>query len=126
MTKNSVGNVTEILNLLDDDKWSGEEIRQHYTELIDKWGEWEIVGKDGAGIVVRYVDVRNAMFSGLAITFGSLMFVSLLFAIVFGKIVFPLLKKHYENTNDELVDIATLQSAAQINEMTKSKKKEWF
>ena len=126
MLKNSVGNVTEILDLLDDDKWSGQEIEQNYAALVEKWGEWEIIGKDGAGIVVRYVDVRNAMFSGLAITFGALALISLVIAIVFGKIVFPLLKKHYDNTNEELVDVATLQSAAQINEMHKNKKEGWF
>ena len=125
MIKNSVGNITEILNLLDDTKWSGEEIQKHYAELIDRWGEWEIVGKDEAGIVVRYVDIRNAMFSGVAMTFGVFMFLSFVVAIIFGKIVFPLLKRHYEDSNEELVDITTLQSAAQINEMSKSKK-EWF
>ena len=61
---NSIGNVTEILHLLDKDIYTGEEIAQHYKMLVEKWGEWEIVGADAAGLVIRYVDIRNALFSG--------------------------------------------------------------
>lgn len=126
MIKNSVGNVTEILDLLDKEKWSGEELRMNYAELVEKWGEWEIVGDGMAGVVVRYVDVGNALFSGLAITYLCLMILSLTFAVLFGKLIFPLLRNHYKNANDELVDVATLQSAQQINDMHKKGKKEWF
>ena len=125
MIKNSIGNITEILNMLDKDVYNAEEIRQNYQMLIDKWGEWEIIGENSAGVVVRYVDIGNALFSGLAITFMSLTFIMFVLAIMFGKIIFPLLSKHYKNLNDELVDVATLQSAKQINDMTKNKK-EWF
>jgi hypothetical protein len=127
--KNSIGNVVDILNALDKKTWSGEELSANYQALIEKWGEWEIIGQGSAGIVVRYVDIGNALFSGLAITFATASFVSFACALVFGKIVFPLLYKHYKNSNEELVDIATLQSATQINDMAnkgKDKKKEWF
>jgi hypothetical protein len=122
--KNSIGNVTEILNLLDKENYTGAELRDNYRALVEKWGEWELVGEDSAGIIVRYVDIRNALFSGMMIMFATLSVIFFVCAIVFGKIVFPMLAKHYEETNGELVDIATLKSAEQINEI--SKRKEWF
>lgn len=91
---------------------------------MSKWGEWEIIGAGSAGLVIRYVDVGNALFSGLMITFSTLTFVSLCAAFAFGKIMFPLLSKYFKNNNDEMVDMATLKSASQIDAM--SKKKEWF
>lgn len=123
--RHSVGNITDILTLLDKDTHTAVELRENYKHLVEKWGEWELVGENAAGLVVRYVDVGNALFSGLMITFSTLAIVFFSCAVVFGKIVFPLLAKHYKNTNDELVDVATLRSAEQINNMTKTRK-EWF
>lgn len=120
MFQNSVGNITDILQKLDGDVYNKEEIIANYNELAAKWGEWEIVGAS-----VRYIDIGNALFSGLMMTFSTLALVSLSFAIILGKIVFPLLKRYYENTNEEMVDLATLKSASQIDELT-SKRKEWF
>ena len=124
MLKNSIGNVTEILELLDEDNYSGTEIIQNYAYLVEKWGEWEIIGADSAGLVIRYVNVGNALFSGLMITFSTLSFVSFCAAILFGKIMFPLLAKHFINSNEEMVDMATLRSASQIEQISKTK--EWF
>ena len=124
MIQNSIGNITEILHLLDKDIYTGEEIAEHYEYLVEKWGEWEIVGADSAGLVIRYVDIRNALFSGLMITYTILTVVSLSLSIILGKIVFPQLAKLYSNNNAEMVDVATLKSAQKIEDMTS--KKEWF
>lgn len=127
--KNSVGNVTEILGLLDKKAFTGQELKVNYEMLVEKWGEWEVSGMSSAGLVIRYVDVSNALFSGLMITFGTLTIISLCVAIVFGKIIFPLLMKHFETSNAEIVDLATLKSATQIDkidQVVKKKEKEWF
>ena len=124
--RNSIGNVVEILELLDADKYGGEQIQENYAMLVEKWGEWEIIGAGSAGLVIRYVDVGNALFSGLMVTFCTLTIISLVCAIVFGKIVFPMLEKYYTNNNEEMVDLATLKSASQIDEMSKKSRKEWF
>lgn len=116
----------EILDLLDKDKYTGEELKENYLMLVQKWGEWEIVGKDSGGFVVRYIDIGKAFFSELMIVNIVMIFLFLVFAVLFGKIIFPLLAKHYDASNNELVDMAALKSAAQINELTNSKKKEWF
>lgn len=124
MTKNSVGNITEILNLLDKDTHTAEQLATNYQSLISKWGEWEIIGGGTAGLTVRYVNIGNALFSGLMITFSVFTVISFVLAILLGKIIFPLLYKHFTNLNEEMVDMATLKSASQIEQM--SKKKEWF
>lgn len=128
MIQNSVGNISEIIRLLDSDLYNEAEIREHYQMLVEKWGEWEIVGASSAGLVVRYVDIRNALFSGLMITYTILAIVCLVFAIVLGKIVFPTLVKYYTNNNDEMVDMATLKTAAKVDASLEDKptKKEWF
>lgn len=123
--RNSVGNVTEILDLLDKEKYNETELVENYKFLVDKWGEWEIIGAGSAGLVIRYVDVANALFSGLMITFTTLTVIFLALAILFGKIIFPLLSSYYKNSNEQMVDLATLKSASQIDEISKSKK-EWF
>lgn len=124
MVKNSVGNVVEILELLDKDTHSGNELAQNYNVLVERWGEWEIIGAGSAGLVIRYVNIGNALFSGLMIMYGTLTIISFCIAIVFGKIMFPMLAKHFKNSNDEMVDMATLKSASQIDKL--SKREEWF
>ena len=112
--------------MLDKEKYTGEELKENYLALVEKWGEWEIVGRDSAGFVVRYVDIGNAFFSELMIINIILSCFFFVCAVLFGKIVFPFMAKHYDDVNDELVDMAALKSAAQIDELTKTQKKEWF
>lgn len=114
--------------MLDKGKWTGEQLAENYSYLVGKWGEWEIIGAGMGGLSIKYVDIRAALFSGLAITFVTLTVVSLVLSIVLGKIVFPMLSKLYTNNNNEMVDMATLKSASQIDEIvsTKKSKKEWF
>lgn len=126
--------MVEILNLLDKDTYSGEQLQENYSFLVEKWGEWEILGAGMAGLNVRYVDVANALFSGLMITYTSLTAAFLCAALLLGKLVFPLLTKMYKNANEEMVDMATLTSASKIEEMSKKvnakktedKKEGWF
>lgn len=121
---NSVGNIVEILDLLDKDIYTGTELSQNYAYLVSKWGEWEIIGTGVGGLSVRYIDIGNALFSGLMVTFSTLTLLAIVSAIVLGKIMFPLLAKHFRNSNEEMVDLATLKSASQIEKI--SKRKEWF
>lgn len=107
---------------MDKEKYTGLQIQENYQYLIDKWGEWQIGGDGINSIVIRYVDVGNALFSGLMIVYCILSGVSLLLSIVLGKIVFPVLGKHYADCNEEMVDLATLKSASQIDEMSNARK----
>jgi hypothetical protein len=109
---------------LDKDTHTAIELEENYQLLIEKWGEWEIIGENKAGLVVRYVDIGNALFSGMMRFYTSLTLSALCVAVIFGKIVFPALSKTYKNNNEEMVDLATLKSATQIDAI--ASKKEWF
>lgn len=122
--ENSVGNVLTILELLDDEVYSAAEIREHYGMLAEQWGEWELVGEDNTIFAIRYINVANAMFSGVMKIFFTLGIIFFVLAVALGKLVFPALAKSYTGNNEELVNLATLQSAEKINEITS--KKEWF
>ena len=127
MVQNSVGNITEIISLLDKDSLTGDQIQQNYGYLVDKWGEWTIIGENGGLFSIQFVNIQNAFFSGLMATFLTLGIVCLSISIIGGKIVFPKLAQYYTDNNQSMVDIATLQTHAEV---TKNKKKEskedWF
>lgn len=119
--------MVEIINLLDKDTYNEVELQENYKYLIDKWGEWEIIGASQAGLVVRYVDIGNAFFNSIMKIFLVLTVFCFCAALFLGKVLFPALSKYYATNNEELVDMATLKSAAQIDEISKKKdKKEWF
>lgn len=111
----------------------------NYQSLIAKWGEWEIVGANQAGLVIRYVNVGNALFSGLMITFSILFGVTVFIMLVLDKIIFPVIIKGCETDNEDLVNLTSLRTAEKIGDIEnrlgaqteisnpkKSKRKEWF
>lgn len=125
MIKNSVGNVTEIISKLDKNNLTGEQIQENYKYLIEKWGEWNIVGESGNFFSVQFVDLRSAFFSGLMATFMILSIVCLVIAIVMGKIILPKLIQYYTDNNQNMVNIATLQTHAEVTKKKKDKE-DWF
>ena len=125
MIKNSVGNITEIMNLLDKQNLTGEQIEQNYQHLVEKWGEWVIVGGPGGAFTIKFVDIRNAFFSGLMITFLILSIVSIVLSFILGKIIFPKLSQYYADNNQNMVNIATLQTHAEVTK-NKKNKEDWF
>jgi hypothetical protein len=128
MIKNSVGNLTEIFDMLDKKTLTGEELSANYQYLIEKYGEWTIVGNNGGTFSVHFVNIKNAFFSGLMITYCVLSIVSFVVAIVIGKVLFPKLSQYYKDNNQDMVNIATLQTNAEItkNKKKKNKEEEWF
>ena len=128
MVQNSVGNITEIISLLDKDSLTGDQIQQNYGYLVDKWGEWTVVGENGGVFSIQFVNIENAFFSGLMATFLTLGMVCLAISIIGGKIVFPKLAQYYTDNNQSMVDIATLQTNAEVTKNNKKKevKEDWF
>lgn len=130
--RNSLGNITEITDLLDTKKYNEVQLEENYIMLTEKWGEWVLTDSTGTGFTIKYVDIRSALFSGLMITFSILTITSLVLFFVIGKFLFPTIVKHYEGQNEQLVDLSTLRTAEQINimvdkkEKNKKTKKEWF
>jgi hypothetical protein len=125
-TKHSVGNVVEIIDLLDADTHTRVELQENYNMLKEKWGEWILFGDEGTGISVKYINVGNALFSGLMITFGTITIISFFLAIIIGKFLLPMLSKMYTNNNEQMVDLATLQTQESIKELKSEKMEEWF
>ena len=124
--KNSWGNVSEVISMLDEDKYTGLEIEENYKELVEKWGEWTVVGDSGGVMKVEFIDIRNALFSGLMITYLSLTLTCFSIAIIFGKIVFPKLAQLYSENNQDMVNIATLQTHEAVKRNKKEKQEDWF
>lgn len=120
--RNSLGNVFEIFDMLDKKTHTGEILAQNYAYLIEKWGEWDIVGANGGAFRVQFIDIRNAMFGGLMVTYMTLAAVCFATAIILGKLLFPRLTQLYKDNNEDMVSLATLETNAQI----KKKKEEWF
>ena len=123
--KHSVGNVLEIMTLLDGDRYNKTEIAENYKMLVERWGEWKVIGGESGGVGFTFIDIKHAMFSGLAITYMTLAVVSFALAVIIGKILLPKLAKYYEESNDSMVDIATLRTNEILTEKKKNKK-EWF
>lgn len=111
--------------MLDKDKYTGEQLQQNYEYLVNKWGEWTIVGKNAGLFSIQFIDIRQAFFSGLMFTFLTLGIVCLLIAIIAGKILFPKLAQYYTENNQSMVDIATLQTHAEVTKKNKDKEG-WF
>lgn len=127
MVQNSVGNITEIITLLDKDSLTGDQVQQNYQYLVDKWGEWTIVGENGGVFSIQFVNIQNAFFSGLMATFLTLGIVCLVISIIGGKIILPKLAQYYTDNNQSMVDIATLQTHAEVTKKNKKESKEdWF
>lgn len=112
--------------MLDKDIYTREEISMNYEYLISKWGEWEIIGKTGSFTSVQFVDIRKAFFSGLMMTYITLAIICIIIAIVIGKILLPKLSQYYSNNNQDMVNMAALQTNAAIQKRNKKNDEEWF
>lgn len=125
MLRNSFGNISEIISMLDKKTLTGEELQANYSYLIEKYGEWTIVGKNAGVFSIQFIDIRKAFFSAVMITYLILSIVCLVLAVTLGKILFPKLSDYYSNNNQDMVNIATLQTNAEITKKKKSQE-EWF
>lgn len=101
-----------------------EQANKNYAYLKQKYGEWEIYGKESSIIKVRIVDYRNALFGGITQAYLILTIVFFTSAIVFGKIVFPQLSKTCLSANKQMADLAAIQTSEIVKE--KKNKGEWF
>lgn len=130
MIKHSVGNITEIITLLDKDTHTGVELEENYAYLIEKYGEWQIIGRSSNVFTVSFINIKAALFSGLMKTFLVLSIVSFLVAIIVGKVLFPKLADYFTNSNQDMANIATLRTNEEVMKLKKqnknNKEEEWF
>lgn len=108
--KNSIGNILEIKRLLNSKTLTGEELKANYDMLIQKYGEWHI-GNGGAGFSIEFIDITNAIFSGVAITCFSLSIICFASSYVFGKWLLPILAKQIDENNQNAVNLTVIKMA---------------
>ena len=106
--KNSFGNIAEICDMLDNSKWTGEQLEQNYAYLIDKYGEW-VIGNGGNGFTITFVNIGKALFSGLMITNCIFFVVFLVSAYLLGKWLLPKLSAQILIDNQDMVNLVVLK-----------------
>lgn len=106
--KHSIGNLIEIIRLLDNKVYTGAELQSNYAYLTAKYGE-TIIGNGGAGFQITFVDVKHAFFSGIMImcSFASIM--CFIASVVLGKWILPMLVRQMDENSQEMVNLATLE-----------------
>lgn len=106
--QNSFGNVSEIQSLLDSDKYNGEQLENNYNYLVDKYGEW-VIGKSGGGFSITFIDIGNALFSGVMIANAILSVIFFVLAYLLGKWIFPKLSAQTLIDNQDMVNLTILK-----------------
>lgn len=106
--KNSFGNIAEIIDLLNDKVYTGEQLSENYAMLIQKYGEWQI-GTGGSGFAIMFINIKNAVFSGIMITNCIVGVICLVSSLVLGKWFLPYMAKHIEQENQDMVNIKILK-----------------
>jgi hypothetical protein len=127
---NSFGNLAEIVNLLDENTYTQEELNANYEYLVDKWGELEIADTNSSESSIKYIDVEQALFSDSMSTYSILSLGAFVAAVTFGKITFPLLVRHFRKNNAEMAEMITIKPVSQEMSTLQTEKaperKEWF
>lgn len=106
--QNSFGNVAEIRSLLNSDKYNGEQLESNYNYLVDKYGEW-VIGKSGGGFSITFIDIGNALFSGVMIANAILSVIFFVLAYLLGKWIFPKLSAQTLIDNQDMVNLTILK-----------------
>lgn len=107
--KNSFGNLAEISRMLDDENLTGEQLTANYQILLDKYGEW-IIGDGSKGFQMNFVNIKNAIFSGMMIGMVVCAVVFIIGAFVVGKWLMPKLAEQVAQNNQDMVNLTILKA----------------
>lgn len=108
--RGTFGNLGEMISLLDNNKYTGEQLEQNYNYLIKKYGEWTI-GSGGAGFTIKFIDIKQVAFSGFVIFTFIMAIFFLLTAFVLGKWILPKLADQVERDNQDMVNRTILKQS---------------
>ena len=111
---NAFGNIAEIVNKLDTKVYTGEQLKENYQYLVEKYGEWTI-GNGGAGFEITFVNIKNAVFSGVMILSLSLFVVFFVSAFVLGRWIIPKMAEQIKEDNQDAVNLEILEMAEKNN-----------
>lgn len=107
--RNSIGNVIEIIDMLDSKTHTGEQMADNYAMLVAKYGEW-VIGTGDNGFTIVFINIKNALFGGFALANAIIGVVILASAIILGKWGFPLWSKSITQGNQDAVNIKLLKT----------------
>lgn len=108
--KCSFGNIAEITDLLDNTKYTGEQLSQNYAYLLDKYGEW-VIGTGGSGWTMTFVNIGNAMFNVTVVVNAIMFVIFIVAAFVIGKWFLPKLSKSLVENNQDMVNLTVLKNS---------------
>ena len=114
---NSIGNLIQISDMLDNTEKTGEEIQANYDMLVAKYGTW-VIGSADKGFFIEFVNVKRAIINGFSVSFFFLGVFSLLSAYILGKWLFPMLSSEFNQSNQDAVNIEVLKN---LDEKEKNK-----
>lgn len=106
--RNSFGNVIEIMDWLNGKKFNDVQLAENYEYLIAKYGEW-VIGNGTHGFVISFVDIGNAVFSGVAITNFVMSIAFYISAYVIGKWTLPRISAQLLIDNQDMVNLVILK-----------------
>ena len=105
----SIGNIMEIMSLLDKKAYNGEQLEINYLYLIEKYGEY-VIGNGGMGFQVKFVNIGNALFSKLFVFYFISFVIMLSGAFILGKWALPRIANQIDENNQDLVNLTVLRS----------------
>ena len=105
----SIGNVIEIVKMLDKKAYNGQELQTNYNYLIQKYGEF-VVGNGGMGFQVKFVNIGAALFSKLFVFYFIVFGIMLAGAFIIGKWALPKIAKGIDERNQDLVNLTVLRN----------------
>lgn len=107
--KNSIGNIIEIFNLLDKDKYTNVQIEQNYAMLVEKYGEIVLDGSKG-GFAITFINVKKALINGLGLVCFELAIVFVASAFILSKWLLPKWTKSIIENNQDMVNLTVLEN----------------
>jgi len=105
--RNSLGNISQMMSMLDTKKYNDEQLQINYNQLVAQYGEL-VVGSGSKGFQLVFVNVRNVAFSGFMIFTGVASVIFFIFAFLLGKWLMPLWRKKITEENQDMVNLTIL------------------
>lgn len=108
--KNSLGNIVEIFELLDKDKYNNVQLEENYAMLVAKYGEITLGGNNG-GFAITFVNVKKALVNGLGLVCFELAIVFIASAFILAKWLLPKWSKSIIENNQDMVNLTVLENS---------------
>lgn len=107
--KNSFGNVSEMIGLLDSKKYTGEQLQANYIMLIKKYGEW-VIGTGSTGFTIKFINVGKVIFNGFMLLnfFGCIILG--VCSVLLGKFILPKWAERIRQNNQDMVNLVILKN----------------